>query len=381
MESSDENPINNIYVLEEAITLFIADNTKEDMTLMISEDLRRPMRHFKTTFPTIFYFAYGTYKVYRLYVSKTIFEIKLDDLHSKTKKIFIDHSGLRINPNNITSEIIDKIRPYYDIDGWLAIFQNALLFVGGEKEFHSKHYDLEKRISDDLKLTPEYNDWKHKVVKHIPCPYKQRPYEGCEPIPIIPKNNASIYNPKNNGSFFVSIDLKSANFQVVKGQGLITENTWKEFIAKYIDCEYFSRIKLLRIKTLSTCNHKKQTIIWQNIILGILDSLIKNNIMEESSIAVFNGDEIIFKVSLVSALKYKDKCISYFQENFPNYQLNVEAFQLVKLNTGNPNHYVKINLDTNAIVFKGVNADELLTAIDYWTNEMSEKNEFQDVDI
>lgn len=372
--------IRNFSILESVLTSFVNDLNKENMILLVHSELRRQIRIFKNKFPTIYYFAYGIGSTYTFYVSKTIFEIKLDDLDFKTKKMFTAHSGIRIDAKNITPEVINKIRPYTDIDTWLELLQATLLFFGGEKEYLSRHYGLENDIANDIKNSSMYDSWKARPIVALESPYLK--YSRKEITKFNESNNGSyIYNLDNDKHFFVSIDLKVANFQILKQEGFTEKETWKDFLKQYIDIgdepsfvalkalEYFNKSKLLRFKSISKYDLKEQVLLIGNIILSVLDSIVKNGIMTSDSFIAFNGDEIVFKVSKEQMFECRERCDAFLHEYYPNYQMHVEIFQLFKLNTNSQNHYVKVNQITGEIMFKGVCTGEFLYLIDVWERE------------
>ena len=291
--------------------------------------------------------------------------------------MFTAHSGIRIDAKNITKEVIDKIRPYVDIDTWIELLQSVLLFFGGEKEYLSRHYALESSIANNIINSEVYKTWKETPIMIIESPYLKHSRE--EIIRLNKSDSGSdIYNLENDKCFFVSIDLKSANFQILKQEGFTKKESWKDFLKEYVTIgtepsiielgaiEYFNRSKLLRFKSISRYDLKEHVIIGGNIILSVLDSLIKNGTMQEENFVAFNGDEILFKVDKEHMLEYREKCVEFLKENHSNYEMRVEIFQLFKLNTEGPNHYVKVNQISGEVTFKGVCTDEFLFLIDTW---------------
>jgi hypothetical protein len=375
----ESKAIRNFSILKDILQSFVDDPNKENITLFVHSELRRQMRNLKTTFPTIYYFAYGISETYEFHVSKTIFRIILDKLNFKTKKMFTAHSGMRIDAKNITDDVINKIRPYVDIDVWLDLLQAVLLFFGGEREYLSRHYALEDNIASSIKKSDIYKDWKE--IPKIPV---ESLYLKCSREEISKMNESNsgshIYNLDNDKGFFVSIDLKSANFQILKQEGFTEKETWKEFLKDYIDIgeptdislkamEYFNKSKLLRFKSISRYDLKEQVILIGNVILTVLDSLIKNGAMTEDSFVAFNGDEIVFKVNKEQMFECKERCEAFLREYYPNYQMHLEVFQLFKLNTTSPNHFVKVNQTDGTVLFKGVCANEFLNLIDVWISQ------------
>jgi len=192
------------------------------------------------------------------------------------------------------------------------------------------------------------------------------------PTYIHPRVNTGIYCTNNDKCYFLSIDLKAANYQVLRMYNLVEENTWSGYLAKFIQHPYFSNLKKLRLKILSFADlyPAKQKICWQNIMINILDAIIKNNIMTENSFATFNSDEIIFHTTSDQMGTDKDKCQKFIDKNFYQYQTSIEIFQLRLVSPGKP-FFVKINQETDKINWKCISAAALPEAIDIWNNTRS----------
>lgn len=369
--------IDKIDDLKELIEEFFIQSEQETFSVPISCELRRPLREFKTLYPGLHYFAYGLGLEFDLKLSKTPFKIDFHELTAKTQKTFFEDSGLHIT--DMTTSEMRRLLPYVNLKEWMLLLSDALLLVGGEKEFDSRHFDLEKQISTQIEKHPLYPAWKKMSVVPLTSPYKQFPYVGSTERPIKFNTNATIFTEQNNDRCFLSIDLKGANFQMLHLNGLIAEASWEEHMARYISSPYFAKSKKLRMRTLSAhgCYPAKQKILWENAILTILDGLIKEEIFAENYIAVFNGDEIVFHLpSETEMLETKAKCLSYLASTWPKYRLNVEVFRLKRLGsratTGKaarkPLPYVKINLENGKVTFKCIHEGQLLPAIDLWEN-------------
>ena len=378
--------IKNFATLENILNNFVNDSNKQDIELCVYSGLRRNIRNLKQKFSSLYYFAYGIGMEYKFYVSKVIFKIKFDELSHKTKKMFTAHSGIRIDAKNIADNVIDKIRPYTEIDNWLELLNAVLLFWGGEKEYISKHYTLENRIADDIINSSKYSSWKNQKFPMIESPYLKCSRKEIDTMNKT-NNGSHLYNLDNDKSFFLAIDLKCANFQILRQEGFTKEKSWKDFLNNYVEIdfenpltsivemnaiEYLSKSKLLRFKSVSRYDLNEHCTLSGNVILMILDSLIQNGIMTQDSFVAFNGDEIVFKMNENDMFEHREKCISFLNENHSNYQMHVELFQLFKLNTSGQNHYVKVDKITGKVLFKGVCEDEFLFLIDIWEKQMNE---------
>ena len=345
---------------------FLSTENRQE-TVFIGNFLRRPMREFKELYPNLVYFAYGLGQEYKLALSKDKFKIDYYSLSAKTKKVFVEYSGLRIDPN-ADLNLINKLNPYLELDVWFDLLSDCLLYVGGEKEFMSKHFDVEKKIWTDLTKSNQYAQWKTKVIHQSKLVHKENPViNNTNPSYKNNKMNNGIYSSDNNGCYLLSIDLKAANFQVLRSNGLINVPTWPEYLSKFIDSPYFAKIKKLRLKALSFPGliPAKQKVCWQNIILSMLDALLENSIIAPEKFAVFNSDEIVFHTSKESMIKDKIKFTEFLAKMFPEYTVVIDIFQLRMVSPNKP-YYVKINQETGKLDWKCLNAEMLPEAVDLW---------------
>lgn len=116
----------------------------------------------------------------------------------------------------------------------------------------------------------------------------------------IPKRNITsndVYNESNIGKWFVSFDLKKANFQALKyvdKQIVLNTNTYEEFIQKFTDIYYVSESKYTRQVVFGKLNPKRQITVEKFIINEIYEHIIKHYC--DDTCVSFSQDELVFKV-------------------------------------------------------------------------------------
>jgi hypothetical protein len=263
---------------------------------------------------------------------------------------------------------------------WLDLLQAALLFFGSEKDYLSRHYALETAIADSIRKSSIYSVWKAATPIPLESPNLRNSRAELAKInETITNSGNAIYNITNDAGYFLSIDLKAANFQIIKRAGFTDKATWKEFLVQFIDvdidskaAEYFDKSKLLRFKAISRHDLKEHVVLIGNIVVEMLDAIIAAGIISDDNFVAFNGDELVFRTSADNMHDLRNKCIKFLDEHFGNYLSHVEIFQLFKLHTSSLNHYVKINQITQEVLFKGVCTDEFLYLIDVWEKQKQE---------
>ena len=78
----------------------------------------------------------------------------------------------------------------------------------------------------------------------------------------------SLYSEETNGKFYVSIDLKKANFQALKFAGVLDDVDYDHFMYKYGADEYIRNSKYLRqviFGKMTVIMNKKQHFIVNDI--------------------------------------------------------------------------------------------------------------------
>ena len=342
--------IEDIHKLLDIFVNFL-ENKIPIQELTISCSLRKPLREFKEKFPSIYYFAYGNGNEYRLLISNKKIDINFSELTDKCKKVFMLATGIQINFEQI--QAYEKLSKYCDLPKWLELFQSALLHFGCERDFISMHYELIDLVAEDIKKSDSYTESKNKIVEPAKLNLKQKR-----------KMNGFLYTDHYDMGYYLSIDLKSANFQALRLIGLIKEATWDEYIKKWNLPEYFCQAKSWRVRVLSSPDlfPKKITLFWTNIIVEIVNKIIESELYAENQVAILNSDEIVFVIKKESMFHDVITIRDFLSKYFPQYLTQVNIFQLRKL-AKDKQYYVKINQETNNKEFKCVTFDNMLNAI------------------
>ena len=123
--------------------------------------------------------------------------------------------------------------------------------------------------------------------------------------PNITSNN--IYNNENIGKFFISIDLKKANFQTLRNIDkdiVFGADTYEEFIGKFTDLDYIKESKYARQLIFGKCNPKRHITAEKYFIIQIYKKVIEQFPYLSDKCVSLSNDEMIFKVDF---LRYNDK--------------------------------------------------------------------------
>lgn len=123
--------------------------------------------------------------------------------------------------------------------------------------------------------------------------------------PNITSNN--IYNNDNIGKFFISIDLKKANFQTLRNVDkdiVFGADTYEDFIGKFTDLDYVKASKYTRQVVFGMMNPKRHITAEKYFITQIYKKVIENFPYLADKCVSLSNDEMVFKVEF---LLYNDK--------------------------------------------------------------------------
>ena len=165
-----------------------------------------------------------------------------------------------------------------------------------------------------------------------------------------------VYKLDNVGKFFVSIDMKTANFQALRLHNpdlVFGCKTYDEFIARFTNLEYIRRSKYTRQVVFGNMNPKRQVTIQRFYINEILNSILDNKqfaYLTADNLVTICNDEIVFEVdSLIPTVESKN-IVRYVKEN---YDIDVSVTSYKLNNIGGKDFFVQEKAD-GTISFKKV---------------------------
>ena len=187
---------------------------------------------------------------------------------------------------------------------------------------------------NDIKHTKEYKDFLDYTTKTS----KENNIKTKE-----------LYNKDNHNKYFISIDIKEANFTSFNyvNEDILKANTYKEFMSNYTDYDYIINSKYIRQVIFGNLNPKKQQKIQKEMIAKIYN-FIKNDLNYEGGvfdIFSYTSDEIVFEVDRTSFNKLLN--ITNVLGTLPFYDsINIQLF---KLNNFYKEYYVREYIDDKGI--------------------------------
>ena len=181
-------------------------------------------------------------------------------------------------------EYYKYLYPFFPVEVWDTLVENIGTMFNGNVE---QWLDYCAKVRDSAIIgtmeTPEYKEFNTCDMFKWDIP-KEVPQVG----------EHSIYNEECDGRFFVSIDLKKANFQALKYAGVINDESYKDFIYRHGGDDYIAESKYLRQVIFGKMNPSR-TIRVEKHIMGKTYLLVQE-VFENMGYELFsfNSDELIF---------------------------------------------------------------------------------------
>lgn len=212
------------------------------------------------------------------------------------------------------------------------LLQTAISKYDNEEAFLNQYYIIRDTIINAIKNTKSFIEFNNMKMDNFNVPNNNYPKHD-------------IFNLGNIDKYFISIDLKKANFQALKyfNKEIVLDcNTYQELISKFTDMEYMKESKYLRQVIFGNMNPKRQVKLERYIIEKILNYLLEKKLFKDSSIRMVSNDEIIFELEFSEAYDvWKDdylKLVELIKNNI-NIDVDIEVFKLK--NIGNTKYFVK----------------------------------------
>ena len=217
--------------------------------------------------------------------------------------------------------------------GYLDSYNKYLEYVQTNyksvEEFLEAYHTLRNTIIATVSNSDAYKDFlsDEKITKEIK-----------EYVPVI--GDINLYTQeqvKDGNNYFLSFDMKKANFQTLKwiNPAIVFDcDTYEDFMRKFTDMEIAINSKKTREIIFGKLNPNRTT-KYEKILMGVVEETIRQTpITKWFDLFSLNNDEVIYK--LKPGLNYKDAinaCSKYVDEehikNLTGIDVKMEFFELV----------------------------------------------------
>lgn len=211
---------------------------------------------------------------------------------------FLILSGLPkivVSDGHLFLEQLMKLDPLYDSLHKLELFRVSAEVAKGVSELLGEAQWLVKTVIEDIKATPTYS-------KLNQCDFE-------------PKREAyihkALYHHDNVGRSIISIDLKKANWQVLRlldFEHAVSTPDYEMMISKYTNLEFLINSKKIRQQIIGRISPQKIEKMQSAIMSYIMSTLLQNGIydgdfisLSQDEITIANTNDNLNKVRVVLA--------------------------------------------------------------------------------
>lgn len=224
-------------------------------------------------------------------------------------------------------------------------------------QYITEYKALQECILADIWKNPAYQTFIHMDIS----PYKL-PRSSTQNIP-----SKALYTDDNNGRYFISIDMRKANFTALRHfDPKIFNNkpSWEDFIRQYTDKIHWIKSKHLRKVITKHTNPKRQITYEKFLMCQILKDIINladtlETHVSLDNIVFFSNDEIVIDVTDLSPNERikMQRTLFVHSLTYP-IAVRVQSFRLNKIN--GTNGYIKTIKSESAddYEFKGLTSYE-----------------------
>ena len=205
------------------------------------------------------------------------------------------------------SERIGLFDPFYDTVKKYDNFVKNLAVYSNEQEYFEEYNRVKEDAINCIKSSAGYLKFNNEDMNLFKIPDQ---YKGI--------TSKAIYHPDNVGKSFISVDMKKANFTVLKtyDSSIFEADTWEEFLGRFTENRHIIESKYIRQVILGNCNPSRHITYMKYIMCKEIDEIEKrNHLLSKDRIVQISSDEIVYNVSdmsfeevseIVSSISYSD---------------------------------------------------------------------------
>lgn len=239
---------------------------------------------------------------------------------------------------NLPINVVDSpyFEYYMDLYDWFP-----------KDEYQNLVNDIDERFGGNINLwLDEYAKIRDEIITTIESSDAYKKFNTCDmnkwaldpELRNLPDTN--IYNQGSVGKTFLSIDLKKANFQALREVGVISGDSYEDFLSQWTDSEYFKKSKYTRQVIFGKLNPKR-TITYEKYMMGEIKKLFEKHFLLHNSMTLvaFKSDELIYELDskAVNYLRANEQVIEKDIETYLSINVRVEIFTIGRIECKNHN--------------------------------------------
>lgn len=210
--------------------------------------------------------------------------------HSVLKRFVKDYSlPIQLLQEPYFDYFIDLYNKQFDTKNKYKLLCDTINICGNEQNFMEQYHKIKDNILETtMKNNSIFIEFNNAKLEEYNIPHNS-----------YGKDN--VFNEGNVDKYFLSIDLKKANFQAMKyyNKNLVLGfNTYDEFMYNFTDLEYMIKSKYIRQVIFGNLNPKKQIKIQQFLTYKLLEKLIDKQLINKDNVQMLSPDEIVCEFNI-----------------------------------------------------------------------------------
>lgn len=247
------------------------------------------------------------------------------DITNGLRKRFCKDANVPITifEDSLFQHRIDLFDDQYDTRRKYNDFVEDLELFETEQDYFEHYNSVKDRAIEDIKNSAGYKLFNEMDMKKFQVSDSLRKI-----------TSKDIYHESNIDKFFISIDMRQANFNTLKSFSadiFKNKESWEQFILQYTNCKHIVESKYVRQVIMGNCNPGRH-ITYEKYLMSLsLQKLIDLSLIDINNVVMFSNDEIVIvcdNLPLNEQLELKNKILSAIGED----KYRVEFFKLVDLN-------------------------------------------------
>ena len=269
------------------------------------------------------------------------------NLSHSIKQRFIKDFGLPIQvvQEPVFTSHLNTLDAHY---GTLAKFTMLLEVVektGGEEGFFNEAHRVRGKLIEAISNKSAYTELQqdkldaHNTVNKV-------------------TQQKNFYNLENAGKTFMSLDLKHANFNVLRvydSELVLGFETYEDLVGSVSDFDYFKKSKYLRQVIFGNLLPKKQQRLQKKVMDDVITVLNTSVGIPMEDFVSASADEVVFEVKLEDADSLTQKIKDVLTEDKTNPlfdKLRIESFTMKSI--GEKKYFLKEDTTDGSVTFKAV---------------------------
>lgn len=245
------------------------------------------------------------------------------------------------------SYALEELEEHFGTEEKFNMFTDVIERTGGEEGFYTESNKVKNTLIQKIQAQEAYSKLQSDKLEEYNIDQSKQ------------VKQQNIYTMENVNRTFISLDLKHANFNVMKMYDpslTLGFDNYQEMVGSVTDFEYFKKSKYLRQVIFGNMLPKKQQKLQKWVISKLVEMLNIDVGIDMTDFVSASADEVLFAVSPDNIEQFVDmvqrKLINNSETSKFADWVRIEAFTLKSI--GDKKFFVKENAITGDVEFKGI---------------------------